>query len=112
MQDNLIINITNDAWFGNLQGPYQHFYQSILRSIEFKKFLIRVSNNGISAIVNHNGKVLISSKLNEKKTIRFKIRKSDLNNHNRYKLNYFFFYLYILMILIPCILLRKYNGKT
>ena len=42
----LLINITNDAWFGRYQGPYQHFYQSILRSVEYNKYLIRVSNNG------------------------------------------------------------------
>ena len=46
-----IINLTNDSWFGQLSGPYQHFYLSRLRAAEFNKPLIRVSNNGISAAI-------------------------------------------------------------
>ena len=55
---NLIINITNDSWFGNFSGPYQHFYFTRLRAAEFNKDLIRVSNNGISAYINNYGKSL------------------------------------------------------
>ena len=65
-QNDLIINITNDAWFGKYQGPYQHFYQSIVRAVENNKYLIRVSNNGISAVVDPKGKILYATKLNEK----------------------------------------------
>ena len=52
LHSDLIVNITNDSWFGNLIGPYQHFYLSKMRSAEFNKPLIRVSNNGISAIAS------------------------------------------------------------
>ena len=44
-------------------GPYQHFYHSRMRAIISNKFLIRVSNNGISAIIDNNGKILQFSKL-------------------------------------------------
>ena len=39
-------------------GPYQHFYLSKIRAAEFKKMIIRVSNNGISGIINNKGKCL------------------------------------------------------
>ena len=50
-----IINISEDGWFGNSIGPKQHFYHSIFRSIESGKYIIRSSNNGISAIINPIG---------------------------------------------------------
>jgi len=50
-----IINISEDGWFGNSIGPKQHFSHSIFRSIESGKYIIRSSNNGISAIVNPMG---------------------------------------------------------
>ena len=51
----LIINISEDGWFGQSIGPKQHFDHSILRAIESGKYLLRSSNNGIAAIVNPLG---------------------------------------------------------
>ena len=50
-----IINISEDGWFGDSIGPKQHFSHSIFRSIESGKYIIRSSNNGISAIINPIG---------------------------------------------------------
>jgi apolipoprotein N-acyltransferase len=52
-----IINISEDGWFGNSIGPKQHFSHSIFRSIESGKYIIRSTNNGISAIINPIGVV-------------------------------------------------------
>jgi apolipoprotein N-acyltransferase len=52
-----IINISEDGWFGNSIGPYQHFTHSIFRAIESGKYLIRSANNGISATINPVGLV-------------------------------------------------------
>ncbi|WP_377297555.1 apolipoprotein N-acyltransferase [Rhizobium sp. SGZ-381] len=52
-----LLNITNDAWFGNTPGPYQHFLQARLRAVETGLPLIRGANNGISAIINATGEV-------------------------------------------------------
>ncbi len=51
----LIINVSEDGWFGDSIGPYQHFSHSIFRAIESGKYLLRSSNNGISAIINPVG---------------------------------------------------------
>jgi len=54
---NLIVNITNDAWFGDTTAPYQHFEMSRVRAVENGKYLVRVANTGISAVVNPLGEI-------------------------------------------------------
>ena len=51
-----LLNVTNDGWFGMTSGPYQHFAQSRLRSIEQGLPLIRAANTGISAIIDPYGR--------------------------------------------------------
>ena len=53
----LIINISEDGWFGESIGPKQHFVHSIYRAIESGKYVLRSANNGIAAIVNPIGDV-------------------------------------------------------
>ena len=57
-ETNLIINISEDGWFGNSIGPYQHFPKAIFRAIEQNSFLLRSTNKGISAIINNKGEVI------------------------------------------------------
>ncbi len=51
----LIVNISEDGWFGQSIGPKQHFVHSIFRAIENGKYVVRSSNNGKSAIINPLG---------------------------------------------------------
>ena len=53
----LIINLSEDGWFGKSVGPKQHFTHSIFRAIESGKYIIRSSNNGIAGIINPTGNI-------------------------------------------------------
>jgi apolipoprotein N-acyltransferase len=52
----LLVNITNDAWFGTTSAPYQHFSMARMRAIETRLFLIRAANTGITAVIDPTGK--------------------------------------------------------
>lgn len=61
----VIVIVTNDGWFGNTTGPHQHFHQARLRAVEQGVSVIRAANNGISAVVDPEGRVVGSTlKLN------------------------------------------------
>ncbi|MEM6578179.1 MAG: apolipoprotein N-acyltransferase [Pseudomonadota bacterium] len=61
----MILMITNDAWFGAISGPYQHLAQGRLRAVEQGLPMVRAANTGISAIIDATGRVTTSIPLGE-----------------------------------------------
>ena len=61
----LLINVTNDAWFGETSAPYQHLAMEAMRAVENRVPLVRSANTGISAIVNIDGQIQAQTALLE-----------------------------------------------
>lgn len=61
----LLVNVTNDAWFGTSSGPYQHLDMTRIRAIENGIPLARVANTGVTAFVDFFGRVVKKINLNE-----------------------------------------------
>ena len=53
----LIVNLTNDAWYGNTSAPYQHLTMARWRAIESRRYLLRAANSGISAVIAPSGRI-------------------------------------------------------
>jgi len=89
---NLIINISEDAWFGDTIGPDQHFAKAIFRAIENNVYLARSANKGFSAIIDNKGIVKKFLKPNETGVIEFNL--PIINNiQKKYKIDLIFFVL-------------------
>jgi apolipoprotein N-acyltransferase len=98
---NLIINISEDGWFGNSIGPHQHFAKAIFRSIENDSFLIRSANKGISAIINNKGEIIKKLNINEAGNIEMDIPILESKYKNRNDLIFFILlFTYLLIFLI------------
>ena len=70
---NLLVNITNDAWFGETSAPYQHLSMTVFRAIENRLFLVRAANTGISAFVDPTGEILSRTGIFKRTTLQGEI---------------------------------------
>lgn len=61
----VLVNVTNDSWYGTWQQPYQHMYMTLARAIEVRRPLVRSTNTGISTVILANGDILEQSPLHE-----------------------------------------------
>ncbi len=65
VRGDILINVTNDAWYGLTPGPYQHLRQAQLRAVETRTPLVRAANNGVSAVMDAHGRILGALALGE-----------------------------------------------
>lgn len=70
----LLINSSNDAWFGNSLAPYQHLEIARARAREAGRFLLRATNTGISAVIDPRGKVVVRSRQFASEVLTYAIR--------------------------------------
>jgi apolipoprotein N-acyltransferase len=69
----LLINITNDAWYGRSSAPYEHFSMAIFRAVENRRSLVRAANTGVSGFIDPSGSVIESTDLFKDAVITQKI---------------------------------------
>jgi apolipoprotein N-acyltransferase len=71
---NLLVNITNDAWFGETNEPEIHLALAVFRAVEHRRWLIRSTNSGISAVIDPVGRVVARTGLMTRETLRATVR--------------------------------------
>jgi len=70
----LLVNITNDAWFGDSSAPYQHLSMIIFRAVENRVPLVRSANTGITAFIDSRGHIQGMSRLFTEAVLSGKVR--------------------------------------
>lgn len=73
----LLVNITNDAWFGRTSAPYQHLSMTVFRAIENRLYLVRAANTGISAIIDPKGSIVSRTGLFERTILKGNVKIID-----------------------------------
>jgi apolipoprotein N-acyltransferase len=105
---NLIINISEDAWFGDTIGPDQHFAKAIFRAIENNVYVARSANKGFSAFIDNKGIIKKVLKPNETGVIELNLPIIN-NTEKKYKIDLIFF-----VLLFTCVftfIIFKKNEK-
>jgi len=62
----LLVNVTNDAWYGTTSAPHQHLAMAAFRAVENRRYMVRAANTGITAVVDPWGRVLEPTRLFER----------------------------------------------
>lgn len=61
----VLVNVTNDSWYGTWEQPYQHLYMTLARAVEVRRPLVRSTNTGISGVILASGEILSLSPLHQ-----------------------------------------------
>uniref|UniRef100_A0A7C3N993 Apolipoprotein N-acyltransferase n=1 Tax=candidate division WOR-3 bacterium TaxID=2052148 RepID=A0A7C3N993_UNCW3 len=111
---NFLINVSEDIWFIKGDGLKQHFYSGMLRSVENRKYLVRVSNPGISAVIDWYGNIIWKSDKGKKEVKTENVGLNDRLTFFVYSDNIagkILIYIFILFIYVK-IGWRKNDGKS
>jgi apolipoprotein N-acyltransferase len=106
-----ILNITNDAWFGDTPGPYQHFLQARVRAVETGLPLIRGANSGISAVIDPLGRVSEGMAFNQKGFVDAPLRDATVRSWNNSARNTHFCLILLAMFLIAGLTRRGFETS-
>jgi apolipoprotein N-acyltransferase len=74
----VLVAITNDAWFGRSNMPWQHLGLSVMRAIETRRSVVRSANTGVSALIDPLGRVVSRTELFEETVLAGQIPLSDV----------------------------------
>ena len=98
----LLVTVSNDAWFGDSFGPYQHMQMARMRALELGVPLVRSTNDGITAIVDARGVVVSKLERFTQATLRAEV---PLNNYPTWYRQYGLLGIYLLLAMCGIIFL-------
>lgn len=75
----ILVTITNDAWFGDSSAPRQHWNAAVLRAVENGRPVLRCANTGISGVIDPLGRVISETRLNERVIVPVSLDAAPLN---------------------------------
>ena len=107
---NLLINITNDAWFGKTIGPHQHLALAKIKAVELGLPIVRVANTGISAFISPYGEEIATINLGKEGAKTIRILKGLENTLYKKFGEIIFFMLILVFFGISLILPSKITG--
>jgi apolipoprotein N-acyltransferase len=76
-QPHLLVTLANDAWFGDSQEPWLHLGLARLRAIEQRRYVVRATNSGVSAVIDPAGRILARTGLLTRENLRGTVRPLD-----------------------------------
>lgn len=107
----ILVNLTNDAWFGPTSAPHQHLSMAIFRSVENRRPMVRAANTGISAMISSRGDFINKGDQFVEEVIMEELRRPDS------KLTFYTFYgdLFVLamviMVIVNAIIIKTVNRE-
>jgi apolipoprotein N-acyltransferase len=102
----ILINLTNDGWFGSTIGPYQHLAHAQMRAIEYRLPMLRVAGTGISANIDEYGNILNQIPLQTEGFLDVVVQKSQLHSvYAKFGLLPFS----ILLLILFCLMIKIKN---
>jgi apolipoprotein N-acyltransferase len=107
----MLVNITNDAWFLKTSAPYQHFAMNVFRAVESKIPVIRCANTGISAYIDASGRIVQESVLFDKGVLQISVKLPAYKNTTFYE-NYGDIFALFFLAVSGIITLLSFIPKT
>jgi apolipoprotein N-acyltransferase len=105
----LLVNITNDAWFGKTSAPYQHLSMTVFRAVENRLYLVRAANTGVSAVIDPTGAILSRTGVFERTVLKGEVKFIDEKTFYAAYGDLFVYLCGLLLILIDFIQKRRKN---
>jgi len=112
----ILLGLSNDGWFGSTHQPYQHVFDSVLRSVENRLPLVHVVNNGPSIVVLPSGRILFESEFERAGGYVVGVphsKSKSMSFYSQYPFLFIYsFYLLLLGIIAKLVINRTVNRET